>query len=130
MIERRSIEVEGLAHPGLPIPAASRVGPIIATGGIRGVDRVTGVMPYDLAEQARLMFDNLCAIIEAGGGSCATIIKMTVWIATPEARAAVNLEWVKMFPDAASRPARHMLSYDLPGGMFVQCDALAIATDS
>lgn len=125
MSGRSSIEVDGLSHHGLPIPAGSRVGPLIATGGLRGVDRVTGEMPDDLAEQVRLMFDNVRAVIEAGGGGCDAIVKMTMWIAVPEARAAINVEWVKMFPDPAARPARHTLNYALPGGMLVQCDALA-----
>lgn len=125
MTQRRSIEVAGLEHPGLPIPAASRVGPLLATGGIRGVDRETGTMPADMAGQTELMFANLRAIVEAGGGSIDRIVKVTVWIAVPEARAAVNDVWVKLFPDPAARPARHTLTYDLPGGMLVQCDALA-----
>ncbi len=38
MSKRRSIEVEGLSHGGTPIPAASRIGNMIASGGIAGVD--------------------------------------------------------------------------------------------
>lgn len=125
MSERRSIEPEGLAHPGLPIPAGSRVGPLLATGGIRGVDRKTGQMPADAEAQVRLMFANLKAIIEEGGGDLSAIVKITVWVAAPEYRAALNPAWIEYFPDPASRPARHVLVYDLPGGMLVQCDALA-----
>jgi hypothetical protein len=36
----------------------------------------------------------------------------------------VNAEWLKAFPDPASRPARHTLQNDgLPANMLVQCDA-------
>lgn len=125
MTRRRSIDVDGLTHNGLPIPVASRVGPMLATGGIRGVDRASGTMPVNLVEQTALMFANVRAIVEAGGARVDQIVKMTVWIATPDARASINAEWVKLFPDPASRPARHILSCDLPGGMLVQCDALA-----
>jgi 2-iminobutanoate/2-iminopropanoate deaminase len=122
---RLSIEPEGLAHAGLPIPAASRIGPLLATGGVRGVDRSTGQMPAGIDAQVRLMFDNLKAILEAGGGDLSSVVKVTVWVAAPEHRAALNPAWVECFPDPASRPARHTLVYDLPGGMLVQCDALA-----
>lgn len=125
MSGRRSIEVDGLEHPGLPIPCASRVGPLLATGGVRGVDRSSGVMPDTAVDQAELMFDNLKAIVEAGGGDVAAIVKITVWVAAPEARAAVNAAWIRHFPDPTARPARHTLAHDLPGGMLVQCDALA-----
>jgi 2-iminobutanoate/2-iminopropanoate deaminase len=122
---RRSIHVAGLDHGALPIPAASRIGPLIATGGVRGVDRKTGTIPSDVGAQARLMFENLVAIIEAAGGTPQDIVKVTVYVDVPEARAAVNTEWLKWFPDAGSRPARHTLNYELGGGMLVQCDALA-----
>lgn len=123
---RRSIDLEGLTHGNLPIPTACRVGQILATGGVRGVDITTGEMPSNPDEQAANMFANLKRIVEAGGGKTADILKMTIWIATPDARAAVNKPWLEMFPDPESRPARHILNYALPAGMLVQCEALAI----
>lgn len=127
---RRSVEPPGLRHGDLPIPAASRVGNLIATGGIRGVDAATGRMPEDLVAQARNMFANLRTIVDAAGGRCEDIVKLTVWIATPEARAAVNAEWVAMFPDPHARPARHILNYELPAGMLIQCEAIALASQA
>lgn len=127
MSARRSIHVTGLEHGKLPIPNASRIGPFIATGGIRGVDPKTRVMPDDVAGQTALMFANLRAIIEAAGASCDDILKLTIWIADPAAREAINVEWLKLFPDEHSRPARHILNYELPAGMRVQCEALAVA---
>ncbi|MEA3181164.1 MAG: 2-iminobutanoate/2-iminopropanoate deaminase [Gammaproteobacteria bacterium] len=127
MIERRSIHVEGLGHGDLPIPAAARVGPLVATGGVRGVDRMTGKMPTDLAEQVRLMFENLLVILQAAGATRDGILKLTIWIRNNDARAAINREWLAMFPDEHSRPARHIMLYELGGGMLVQCEALAVA---
>jgi 2-iminobutanoate/2-iminopropanoate deaminase len=123
---RISVEVAGLGHAGLPIPAASRIGPFVATGGIRGVDRRTGMMPEDLPGQVDLMFANLRTIVEAAGASCEQILKLTIWIASGAARAAINEGWLAMFPDEHSRPARHILLYELGGGMLVQCEALAV----
>jgi 2-iminobutanoate/2-iminopropanoate deaminase len=123
--KRCSINVPILDHGDLPIPTVSRVGPLIATGGVRGVNPRTGVMPIEVCDQAQFMFDNLRAIVQAAGGKCEDIVKITIWIAVPEARAAINEAWTKYFPDASSRPARHILNYALSGGMLVQCDALA-----
>lgn len=123
---RRSIEIEGFSHGAQPIPAASKVGPLVMTGGVYGLDPTTGKIPDDVGEQARLMFHNLGRILEAAGGSFASVARMTVYVKAQEARAAVNAEWLKAFPDAASRPARHTLHNDgLPANMLVQCDATA-----
>ena len=121
---RRSVEVEGFSHGAQPIPAASRVGPLVMTGGVYGLDPATGKIPDDVAEQARLMFMNLERILAAAGGTLGDIARMTVYVKAPDARPAVNAEWLKAFPDPASRPARHTLQNDgLPANMLVQCDA-------
>jgi enamine deaminase RidA (YjgF/YER057c/UK114 family) len=131
MSRRKSIEVPGFSHGNLPIPAASRVGDLVATGGVMGLDAETGRLPDDVTEQARLMFVNLARILAAGGATMDDIIKVTVWVKAPEARAAVNAEWVKHFPDPHARPARHTLQNDhLPANMLVQCDALAVASSA
>ncbi|MEI9927311.1 MAG: RidA family protein [Sphingomonas sp.] len=58
-------------------------------------------------------------------------MKITVYLRTREARAAVNEAWRTCFPDPASRPARHTLvSETLPKSMLVQCDATAFIFDS
>ena len=126
MSARRSIEIEGFSHGAQPIPAASRVGPLVMMGGVYGLDPATGTIPDDVAAQAELMFANLTRIMAAAGGSTGSIARMTVYVKVPEARAAVNAEWLATFPDAANRPARHTLvNESLPANMLMQCDATA-----
>lgn len=126
MSARRSIVVEGFNHGQQPIPAASRVGPLVMTGGVHGLDPATGKLPDGVEDQARLMFENLARIMAAAGGTMATIARMTVYVKVPDARAAVNVEWLRAFPDPADRPARHTLVNEtLPANMLVQCDATA-----
>ena len=126
MSGRRSIEVAGFSHGQQPIPGASRVGPLVMTGGVYGLDPATGAIPDDVYDQARIMFDNLALIMAAAGGSLDDVARITVYVKIPQARTAVNDEWVKHFPDAAARPARHTLINDgLPSNMLVQCDAVA-----
>lgn len=128
--KRQSIELAGHAHGALPIPAASRIGNMIATGGVRGIDRATGQMPAAAEVQVANMFDNLVALIEAGGGSAETILKVTIFIKSGDVRAALNAAWIRHFPDPDSRPARHVQEQPTLGGtMLVQCEALALATD-
>jgi enamine deaminase RidA (YjgF/YER057c/UK114 family) len=123
---RRSIIVEGFDHGTQPIPAASRVGPLVMTGGVYGLDPATGRIPDDAQEQVRITFHNLARIMEAAGASLDRIVRVTVYVKVPEIRAAVNAEWIRAFPDEASRPARHtQINEHLPLNMLVQCDATA-----
>lgn len=124
---RKSIEVDGFNHGGQPIPAASRKGGLIVTGGVYGLDSTTGKLPDDVGEQVKLMFHHLERVLKAAGGSVDDIVRMTFYVKAAEARPLVNQEWLRLFPDPASRPARHTLSYDgLPANMLVQCDAIAM----
>jgi len=41
-------------------------------------------------------------------------------------RVALNAEWEKMFPDPASRPARHTLQLPADSRALVQCDFTAV----
>ena len=79
-------------------------------------------MPEKIEDQCANMFGHMKAIVEAGGGATSDIIKMTVWLQDRTQRAPVNTEWLKMFPDEHSRPARHALQMDMENGALVQCD--------
>jgi 2-iminobutanoate/2-iminopropanoate deaminase len=127
---RKSIFVEGFSHGAQPIPAASRVGNLVMTGGVYGLDRATGQLAGSVQDQARHMFENLERILQASGTSLDRVVKMTFYIKVPDARAAINDQWLKAFPDPASRPARHVLQYEhLAPTMWVQCDAIAVLDD-
>jgi 2-iminobutanoate/2-iminopropanoate deaminase len=126
MSKRTSIEIEGFGHGHTPIPAASRIGNLIASGGIAGIDTTTGKIAGNLEAQVAAMFANVRRIVEAGGGSTENIIKVTIWVGDRAARAIIDPHWIKMFPDPKSRPARHTLVYQLPDPMLVQCEFLAV----
>ncbi len=126
MDKRRSIEVGGVKHQN-PIPAACRKGPFVVSGAISGTDPETGKVPDDLDVQCRLMFQNVRRLIEAAGGTTGDIVKMTVWIADRGLRPVMNRHWVEMFPDPASRPARHTVAHgDFTPPMQIQCDLFAV----
>jgi 2-iminobutanoate/2-iminopropanoate deaminase len=126
MSKRQSFDVEGLGHAN-PIPAVSRIGNIVATGGISGMDARSSKMPQVVATQCANMFANLRTILAATGATPEDVIRVTVWIKLPEIRAEVNKHWVEMFPDPHSRPARHTMFYDhFSGDMVVQCEAWAV----
>lgn len=122
---RRSIYVEGFSHKN-PIPAACRIGNLVYSGSIQGTDPATGKYGETLESQCELMFAQVLKIVEASGGGASDIIKMTVWMKDRNQRAAVNVPWLRLFPDPESRPARHTMNADLDGGKLVECDFIAV----
>src|SRR5215216_4413507 len=125
MPKRQSIHIEGFVHKN-PIPNASRIGNLLMSSIINGVDPATGKVASTLEQQCHFIFGHVRAIMAAAGGSPDDIVKMTVWMKDRSQRDAVNVEWVKMFPDEHARPARHTIRAELEGALLVQCDITAV----
>lgn len=124
---RRSIDIPGIHHTN-PIPAASLVGNILASGSIFGKDPANGGKFVEGVDaQCEMMFANIVRLMEAAGGSTDHIVKLEVWVKEAKTRAIVNQHWLKMFPDEASRPARHtFIDPDLQAEAHLQCAVLAV----
>ena len=127
MAKRKSIEIPGFAHKN-PIPAACRLGNMLMTGIITGTDPATGKLAGTLEEQCANVFHHVRSIMQAAGGSTDDIIKMNVWMMDRSNRDVLNAEWLKMFPDAHARPARHTTQANLEGGQLIVCDITAVFT--
>jgi 2-iminobutanoate/2-iminopropanoate deaminase len=126
MSKRRSIEVPGLEHTN-PLPNASRVGPLLMTSGIFGKDPATGKVVPGIAEQCAMMFANIRRVLEAGGATPEDIVKINVWMKNRDDRDHLNREWLAMFPDPHSRPARHTFKdEDQPYGALISCEVIAV----
>lgn len=125
MTSRRSIEVDGIAHGNNPIPMGARVGPLVCSSGIMGADPATGDLPTDGREQVRLVFANLRSFLAAAGAGPEHVVKVDVLLADPALRSALNEEWMAMFPDRDSRPARHTTIRDLANAMVIQLEIMA-----
>ena len=121
---RRSIYIDEFAHKS-PIPNASRIGNVIVSGLLRGVDPATQAFPPTVEQQCRFMFDNIRRCVEAGGATVEDIIKVTFWVKELQ-RKPINDEWVKMFPDPASRPARQIMEVPMEPEVLVECDFMAV----
>jgi len=122
----RSLEVPGVSHGAAPIPLGARVGNVLYSSGIAGMDPETGRLPSDAAAQARLAFRNMRALLEAGGATLENIVRMTVYLKDNAAREHINVQWLECFPDPHDRPARHTLVYDLQQGMLLQLEVVAV----
>jgi 2-iminobutanoate/2-iminopropanoate deaminase len=124
---QKSLEVEGLGH-GAPIPMGCRVGPVLMTSGVGGRDRKTGKTPEDADSQARNAFDNLKAVLAAGGLGLGDVCKITVYVVDDKYRNEINKYWEECYPDAHKRPARHTLVMPLRG-VLLQLEAFAVAKE-
>ena len=127
MSDRVSVEIPGFSHEN-PVPAASRIGPFLFTGVLTGRDQETREMPPSLDEQCANAFRHARTVVEAAGASIDDIAKMTFWVVDYREREAINREWLAMFPDAASRPARQVMAAKLDGGALIHCDLVAVTT--
>jgi len=126
MSKRQSVNFPGFSHAN-PIPNASRIGDLLMSSVISGRTPGSDNMPDDLAAQVRNVFTHIRSAVEAAGGSPEDIIKVTFYMRDPATgRAALNDEWVAMFPDPDSRPARHTLTLGGSGASQVTCDFIAV----
>lgn len=123
--KRVSIELHGSTHVN-PIPAASMIGPFLASGAITGREPDSGDMPTDLGRQCANVFHQVRALLEVVGGTTDDILKMTFHLAAFRDRDALNHEWLAMFPDSTNRPARQVIAAQLDGGALIHCDLLAV----
>ena len=126
MAKRKSINGSRARHEN-PIPNASRVGNVVMSSVIGGTRPGTRELPASLEEQVANVFAYIKHDVEAAGGSVDDIIKITFWVKDPVSqRAALNTEWVKMFPDPEARPARHTLTLPADSRALVQADFTAV----
>lgn len=128
MARRQSIHIEGYQHRN-PIPAAARVGNILMTGVIQGLDSTTNTVPETLEGQCEVIFRHIRSIMEQAGGTPEDIVKVSFWLRDPDQRPVVNKEWVRMFPDPESRPARHTAPGTPNSPYLVSCEFTAVLED-
>lgn len=126
MGRRQSINGSRARHEN-PIPNACRIGNIVVSSVIGGSNPGTRELPAALEQQVANVFAHIRHDVEAAGGSVDDIIKITFWVRDPaKQRAALNAEWVKMFPDPQARPARHTQQLPADSRALVQADFIAV----
>jgi len=122
---RQSIELPGFGHHN-PIPAACRKGPFLFSSGFVGRDPATGELPPLLDTQVTNVFAHIEALMAEAGGSPGDIVRVTVLLAEFREREALNREWLRLFPDPFSRPARQVIKAEFDAGILVQADIVAV----
>jgi 2-iminobutanoate/2-iminopropanoate deaminase len=124
---RRSIEIASFRHVN-PIPAASRIGPLLVSSVIAPRDPGSERVPDDVEGQLANVFHHVGEMLEAAGADWRHVAKMTFFVADISAREAINGPWLERFPDPASRPARHT-QVSPTAGRAISCEFLAYIDD-
>ena len=124
-------------------PHARRVGELLFLSGIGPRDPATNAIPgnvqdpagrllsYDIDLQARAVFANVRAVLEASGARWEDLVDVTVYL-TDMARdfKAYNAVWAEFFPDIDTAPCRTTLGITaLPTPIAIELKCVAALRD-
>ena len=124
-------------------PHARRVGDLLFLSGIGPRNPATNAIPgneyfadgrvsrYDIAAQARAVFANVRAVLEASGARWEDLVDVTVFLTDMERDfAAYNAAWAEFFPDPANAPCRTTLGITaLPTPIAIELKCVAVAKE-
>lgn len=88
-MERQAIFPPGRPRPAPPFSPGIRLGNLLFTAGQVGAD-VNGKVPPDIRAQTRNTFENLKAVLAAGGSGLDKVLKVTVYVTDMNDFAAMN----------------------------------------
>ena len=122
---RREYRVPGLAEPISHYTDAVQAGGLLLVSGCVPVDGDGRLVGDDVVAQARQVFANIGAILDAAGARFADVVKVTVYLLDIDDRPRINSVRQQVFGDA--RPASTLVEVSrlaVPGAR-VEVDAIA-----
>ena len=123
---RQSIEISSFTHAN-PIPAATRIGPLLVSSVIVGRDPGETTVPESPSAQYANLFHHIGQILEGAGADWRHVARITFYVPDLSFRDSCNPVWIEHFPDAASRPSRH--TQFVAGAKFASCEFIAYIDD-
>lgn len=126
-MERQVIATKQAPRAIGPYSQGIRIGGLVFTAGQAGLDPSTGeLVAGGVAAETRQVLWNLQAILEAGGGSLASVVKTTVFLTNMDDFQIMNQVYGEFFPQ--DPPARSTVQVSrLPKGAAVEIEAVAAA---
>lgn len=104
---RQVIDVADRRRMHSPVPEGVRCGDWLFCSLLGPTNGHTGESPEG---DATLLFKRIQDLLDAAGATPDNIVSMTFYVLDDADRAAINVEWAKMFPDPQDRPARQILN--------------------
>jgi|SRR6185295_9145886 len=121
---------QAISSPGAPkaigpYSQAVRAGQLLFLSGQVPLDPATGqIVEGDIAVQARRVFDNIRAVLDAGGRSFADVVRTTVFLTDMSDFAAINEVYGQYFKEPY--PARATVQVSrLPKDARIEIDLIA-----
>ena len=91
-------------------PHARRVGNLLFLSGIGPRDPASSAIPAGIEAQARAVFANVRAVLEASGAGLSDLVDVTVYLTDMAGDfPAYNAVWAEFFPEPATAPCRTTL---------------------
>ena len=136
-----AIHADAAPKPVGAYPHARRCGNLLFLSGIGPRHPQTNAIPgnelyadgrvrrYDIEAQARAVFANVRAVLEASGAAWSDLVDVTVYLTDMQGDfAAYNAVWASYFPDAASAPCRTTLGIiALPTPIAIELKCTAVS---
>ena len=127
MAIREEIRAPELGEPISHYTDAVRAGDLVFVSGVVPVDRDGNVVGgEDVGAQARKVFENMGAVLEAAGCGFQDVVKVTVFLTDVDDRAAINPARQEVFGSA--RPASTLVEISrlaIPGAK-IEVEAVAV----
>jgi 2-iminobutanoate/2-iminopropanoate deaminase len=110
-----------------PYSQGIKAGDFVYTSGQLPIDPQTGQLVQDDIQQAtRVALGNVKAVLEQGGASLETVVKVTVFVKDMNDFGAINEVYAEFFTD--HKPARSLVEVArLPKDGVIEIEAVAIA---
>lgn len=126
MTQRSIIRTPNAPQAIGPYSQAVRSGDTLYLSGQIPLDPATGeIVQGDIAMQTRRVFENIKAVLEAGGASFADVVRVGIYLTDLNDFAAVNEAMKRYF--AEPYPARSTIGVSaLPRGAAVEVDLIAV----
>jgi 2-iminobutanoate/2-iminopropanoate deaminase len=123
---KREVLTEAAPAPVGPYSQAVAHDGLVWASGQIPLDPITGkLVAGDIEAQARQAFANLLAVLEAGGASAATLLRVSIYLTALADFAKVNEIYAGILPPG-TKPARATLGVAaLPLGAAIEVDAVA-----
>ena len=123
----RALNPKDVPHHKNPIPAAAMHRGILASSAISGADPETGKYPENSESQIELAFRHFRSILAEGNADPQDVVKVDFFFRNLGDRPLVNEHWLELYPDGASRPARHAhIASQMPAGCLFQIQFMAV----
>ena len=123
----RALSPRNVPHHKNPIPAAAMHRGILMSSAVSGADAETGAYSDNSGRQIELAFKHFLSILKEGGADAQDVVKVDFYFGDLGDRPMVNKHWLELYPDSASRPARHSyVASQMPEGCRFQIQFMAV----